>query len=47
MVALILVVLAVIAFGIIGVYLGYNMGFDNGFETALECLEKEVEECTK
>lgn len=42
MVALTVVVLAMIAFGIVGAYLGYNIGFDNGFEAALECYEEEV-----
>lgn len=42
MVALTVVVLAMIAFGVTGAYLGYNMGFDNGFETAIECYEKEI-----
>lgn len=42
MVALTVVVLAMIAFGIVGAYLGYDKGYDDGFEAALECYEEEI-----
>lgn len=42
MVALAIVVLAVISFGMAGAFLGYDKGFDKGFEAAIECFEEEV-----
>lgn len=47
MVATILVILAVGAFGITCAYLGYTEGFDQGFETAIDFLDKEMKRCTK
>ena len=44
MVALTVVFLAVIAFGLVGAILGYSLGFDNGFDAAIECYEKELED---
>lgn len=42
MVALAVVVLAIISFGLVGGLLGYEIGFDEGFEAALKCYEEEM-----
>ena len=42
MVALTIVVLAVISFGLVGAFLGYDKGFDKGFDAAIECFEEEA-----
>lgn len=43
MVAVTLVFLIALFFGIDGAFVGYNCGYDEGWETAIECFEREVE----
>lgn len=42
MVAVTVVFLIAVAFGITGAFIGYSCGYDKGWEIATECFEKEV-----
>lgn len=44
MVAVIMVFLIAVFFGITGAFVGYTCGFDKGWESAQECFESEVKD---